>query len=222
MTEAEWLACRDPAKMLAHLGAKISNRKLRLFSCACCRRVWQYVRDERLQTALDTVEQYTDKLADDKKRLAARQGLAAFRKQHYDEHREEEIGIQVELWNASTKSMRSVIDKCGVGAAAAFAWAAVGDFDNRQRAERTAQTALVRDIFGNPFRKVKCKKAWLTSDVVALARGIYDERAFDRMPILADALQDAGCDSEDMLSHCRMPSDHVRGCWVVDLVLGKS
>ena len=64
--------------------------------------------------------------------------------------------------------------------------------------------------------------AWLTSDVVALARGIYDERTFDRMPILADALQDAGCDSADILNHCRGAGPHVRGCWVVDLVLGKA
>ena len=63
--------------------------------------------------------------------------------------------------------------------------------------------------------------AWLTSTVVALARSIYDERAFDRLPILADALQDAGCDSDDVLAHLRDPQEHVRGCWALDLVLGK-
>ena len=83
------------------------------------------------------------------------------------------------------------------------------------------QLALLRAIFGNPFRPVAVDPAWPTSDVVALAKGIYEERAFDRMPILADALQDAGCDNEDILSHCRGPGPHVRGCWVVDLVLGK-
>jgi hypothetical protein len=81
---------------------------------------------------------------------------------------------------------------------------------------------LLRDVFGNPFRPVSLDRARLTSDVVALARGIYDERAFDRMPILADALQDAGCTNEDVLAHCREPGEHVRGCWVVDLVLGKA
>jgi hypothetical protein len=81
---------------------------------------------------------------------------------------------------------------------------------------------LLRDIFGNPFRPVEFDAAWRTSTVVALAEGIYAERAFDRMPILADALQDAGCDNEDVLSHCRDTSlTHVRGCWVVDLMLGK-
>jgi hypothetical protein len=63
---------------------------------------------------------------------------------------------------------------------------------------------------------------WRTSDVLTLARGIYDERAFDRMPILADALQDAGCTNDDILSHCRDTTPHARGCWVVDLVLGKA
>ncbi|MBN9119184.1 MAG: hypothetical protein J0I06_08490 [Planctomycetes bacterium] len=77
-------------------------------------------------------------------------------------------------------------------------------------------------MFGNPFRPVACDPAWLTSDVVALARGIYEEKTFDRMPILADALQDIGCTNEDVLSHCRATNQvHVRGCWVVDLLLGK-
>jgi hypothetical protein len=88
--------------------------------------------------------------------------------------------------------------------------------------ELADQTALLRDIFGNPFRPVAVDPAWLTSDVLALAKGIYEDRAFDRMPILADALQEAGCDSDDILNHCRGPGPHARGCWVVDLILGKS
>jgi hypothetical protein len=86
----------------------------------------------------------------------------------------------------------------------------------------TEQIALLRDLFGNPFRPVALDSAWLTSDVLALARGIYEEKAFDRMPILADALQDAGCDNDTVLSHCRTEQMHVRGCWVLDLVLGKA
>ncbi|MBX3398315.1 MAG: hypothetical protein KF873_06205 [Gemmataceae bacterium] len=80
----------------------------------------------------------------------------------------------------------------------------------------------MRDIFGNPFRPVAVDPAWLTSTAVAIAQGIYDDRAFDRLPILADALQDAGCENADILAHCRSEGPHVRGCWVVDLVLGKS
>ncbi|MBN9121064.1 MAG: hypothetical protein J0I06_18250 [Planctomycetes bacterium] len=77
-------------------------------------------------------------------------------------------------------------------------------------------------MFGNPFRPVAFDPAWLTSTVIALAAGIYEDKAFDRMPILADALQDAGCDSTDILNHCRGSGPHVRGCWVVDLILGIS
>ena len=87
--------------------------------------------------------------------------------------------------------------------------------------ERIAQCDLIRDIFGNPFRPVTVDPRWQTETVVALATGIYAERAFDRMPILADALEDAGCDHADILTHCRGDGPHVRGCWVVDLVLGK-
>ena len=82
-------------------------------------------------------------------------------------------------------------------------------------------STILRDIFGNPFRPVAFDPAWRTSTAVGLAEAIYDERAFDRLPILADALQDAGCEDADILGHCRGDGPHVRGCWVVDLVLGK-
>jgi hypothetical protein len=93
--------------------------------------------------------------------------------------------------------------------------------DAARSQEVVAQAHLIRCILGNPFRPVALESTWRTSTVVALAQGIYDERAFDRMPILADALQDAGCDNDDVLTHCRGPGPHARGCWVVDLVLGK-
>jgi hypothetical protein len=89
------------------------------------------------------------------------------------------------------------------------------------KAEAEAQCDLLREVFGNPFRPVTIDPNWLTSDVLALATGIYDERAFDRMPILHDALLDAGCTSEEVLAHCRQPDGHCRGCWVIDLLLGK-
>jgi hypothetical protein len=81
---------------------------------------------------------------------------------------------------------------------------------------------LFRDIVGNPFRPVAFDPHWRSETAVALAAGIYAERAFDRLPILADALEEAGCDHPDVLAHCRGPGPHARGCWVVDLVLGKS
>ncbi|WP_246523698.1 hypothetical protein [Gemmata palustris] len=83
------------------------------------------------------------------------------------------------------------------------------------------QCSAIRDIFGNPFRPVVFSPYWRTDTAVSLARQMYESRDFSAMPILADALQDAGCDNDDVLSHCRAPGEHVRGCWVVDLVLGR-
>jgi hypothetical protein len=80
---------------------------------------------------------------------------------------------------------------------------------------------LLRDVFGNPFRPVALDPRWRTPTAIALARAIYEGRAFDRLPILADALQEAGCEEADVLGHCRSDGPHVRGCWVADLVLGK-
>jgi hypothetical protein len=88
--------------------------------------------------------------------------------------------------------------------------------------ERAAQAHLLRDIFGNPFGPVRVDPSWATATVTDLATTIYEERAFDRMPILADALEEAGCDNAAILSHCRGPGPHVRGCWVVDLVTGRA
>ena len=90
--------------------------------------------------------------------------------------------------------------------------------------ELTRQACLLRDIIGNPFRHSSRTSTWLKWNdgaVPMIAQGIYADRAFDRLPILADALEDAGCDNADILAHCRGPGPHVRGCWVVDLILGK-
>ncbi len=87
--------------------------------------------------------------------------------------------------------------------------------------EKAAQADIIRDIFGNPFRPVVISPDWRTATATAIARQMYESRDFGAMPILADALQDAGCNDEDILDHCRGNGPHVRGCWVVDLVLGK-
>ena len=99
----------------------------------------------------------------------------------------------------------------------------VRHYDGEERAaeERKVQAALVRDIFGDSFPPPAFDPSWQTPDVAAIARGIYEDRSFDRMPILADALEEAGCDNPAILGHCRGPGPHVRGCWALDLVLGK-
>ena len=95
------------------------------------------------------------------------------------------------------------------------------EYTDARAAERRKQCVMLRDIFGNPFRPATIHPLWLTHTVRMLAEGIYADRAFDRLPILADALQDAGCENWDILNHCRGEGPHVRGCWVVDQVLNK-
>ena len=88
-------------------------------------------------------------------------------------------------------------------------------------AEEAVHASLLRDIFGNPFRSTTLEPSLLTPEIVALARTIYEQRALSRIPDLADALEAAGCMDAEVLGHLREPGPHVKGCWVVDLVLGK-
>jgi hypothetical protein len=94
----------------------------------------------------------------------------------------------------------------------------------RGNATRDVRKALLRDVFGNPFRPEAIETSWLTwqnHTITKLAQSIYDDRSFEQLPILADALEEAGCANPLILDHCRQPGLHVRGCWVVDCLLGK-
>ncbi len=95
-----------------------------------------------------------------------------------------------------------------------------GDTNHCDASAMRSRAALLRCIVGNPFRPEAGDPAWMTPSVAALARAIYDERSFGRLAELADALQEAGCDNAALLAHCRGPGEHVRGCWVVDTILG--
>jgi hypothetical protein len=228
MTEAEWLACETPDKMLwficGHPDAsklwagreKPTARKWRLLGVACCRRVWSLITEVECRRVVDVVEAYADgKVSEAELRSVAAAAVDCGYRVDHDRLRHrayaatDALGRGVGL-NATLEHSCS----CVVGHTA---WA-VGE---EQSAEMQVQSTLIRCIFGNPFRPVAVQPSWLTSDVLALASGIYAERAFDRMPILADCLQDANCLNEDILNHCRQPGEHVRGCWVVDLLLGK-
>jgi hypothetical protein len=134
--------------------------------------------------------------------------MTAYRHDHLETLRGALAAVQSAVGRAA-----EAVAPAGTEEGAAFSTA----FD----AEGEAQIPLLRDIFGNPFRPATFDPAWRTSTVVAFARQMYESRDFGAMPILADALQDAGCDSDDILNHCREPGPHLRGCWVVDLVLGK-
>jgi hypothetical protein len=152
-----------------------------------------------------------------------------------DIHRLIGAGILTEEAYRSDGDRVEVADPGGlnrVRAAAKLAEWCVGehmDFDDRMTGFFTREAeqvrwpggALIRDLFGNPFCPVTFDRRWRTSDVLGLAQAIYEDRVFERLPILADALMDAGCENEDIIAHCRSDGPHVRGCWVVDLVLGR-
>jgi hypothetical protein len=90
--------------------------------------------------------------------------------------------------------------------------------------EKARQAGLLRDVLGNPFSGVQIDPSWLrwnAGTVRKIAQSIYDAYRFGDLPVLADALEEAGCDNPDILAHCRWPGEHALGCWVVDALLGK-
>jgi hypothetical protein len=223
MKEAEWCACEDAFSMLHARREKLNNRKLRLFAVACCRRVWDRLTTERQKKAVELAERFADGeiTREQFKRsrraaLVAESGGLAADAVNYALHNDAFNAARFAAGNAAPLAVEERVTLGGVGSVLRYSGAA-------EQLERRVQAALLRCIAGARYRLPKVKPVWLTSDVLALARGIYAERAFDRMPILADALQDAGCDSAPILDHCREANPvHVRGCWVVDLVLGKA
>jgi hypothetical protein len=209
VTESEWMACSDPTPMLEFLRGKAGDRRLRLFAVACCRRIWPLLTDERSRKGVEVAEQYADGRVSDEE-LRAVSGEAA----------SVGVGFGVQFGPANAAHFAALPgrvhpDRCAMFAARAVAHAA----------EPAAQAGLIRCLWGNPFRRVAVapsRLSWNDGTVVRQAQTIYEDRAFDRLPILADALEEAGCTDAGILGHLRGPGPHVRGCWVVDLLLGKS
>ena len=203
----------------AHAIQRISDREWRLFMTACVRRVMSVFRDERTRGLVDAIEQFADRQIT--RVQYARRCKRVWRPPNPDDvwprdggpARERAVACARQaLWYAADRGTCSYAHT-----AAGWARGAVGDGESEER----AQAALLLCLFGNPFRPAAFAPGWRTADVLGLARGIYADRAFDRLPLLADALMDAGCDSDDLLAHCRDEGPHARGCWVVDLLLGK-
>ncbi|MDB5309895.1 MAG: hypothetical protein JWO38_4097 [Gemmataceae bacterium] len=218
MTEAEWVRAKDPTLMLEFLRGKVSDRKLRLFAVACCWEGKEYVRDWRRHEAIRIAELYAD-------------GLATPTELHVAFI----YGAEAPPPDNELSPAEHAADAVSCESAYLAAEEVLGhhsryDYDapyriilwwRQKKRMRVFQVRVFQDLFGNPFRPVTAAPAWQTSTAVALARQMYDSRDFGALPILADALQDAGCDHPDILAHCREPGPHFRGCWVVDLVLGK-
>lgn len=222
MKQAEWLQCREPDEMLDFLRKKVNDRKLRLFQIACCRRIWDVLPTDAHRDAVLMAEQYAEGQTTEKKRIEASKRIRTLR--------ENASQLEINASYAVFYTLEKSVFKYGstLGCTAVFALIAdkasrgnKSAYQKAFQAEEAAEADLLRCIFGNPFRRVALKAKWKTSDVVALAKQMYESREFSAMPILADALQDAECDNDTILDHCRGPGPHVRGCWVVDLILGK-
>jgi hypothetical protein len=225
VNESEWLTCTNLPPMLVFLRGKATDRKLRLFFCACGRRIWPMLTQSEYQEAVEVGERYADGQA------TSKQLQQAYRR------------VSEQYWPAALPSPDQPSpfqEKISTGHI--VVWAAIAneqllDWSTRMTPSlvrmrlmdvEPAQCCILQEIIGNPFRPVVFDPAWRTPTVTALATAAYDERSLpagtldaDRLAVLADALDDAGCTDEQILAHLREPSPHVRGCWAIDLLLGK-
>jgi hypothetical protein len=229
----------------------LTDRKLTLFACACCVRIRSLFPDESCREAVELAERYVDGAADGEKVQAIREQIGAeWFDPNYNAVDAEASNIAAEAayfctfdaeaardfrrahdwqyFDNFNNYLACVADLAAESAALAAARKRAKVQKTRQRIcdmERANQAELLRDLFGPlPFRSMSVPVSvlrWNVRIIPKLAQTIYDERAFERLPILADALEDAGFDNAEILAHCRSDSKHVRGCWVLDLILGK-
>ncbi len=220
MTEAEWMVSEDPRLMIATLANQSGVRKWRVFAIEAIARV---LANDFYYPQLEDIVQFGAAIAEDF------QAAPWSQEQQIRAELDEALWEMCETLNRLAEAVQVTIEphfltfghglRVVEAITAAYQVGVVGSNGDEQFAH---QAHLLREIFGNPFAYPFFKPKWRTTDVMLLAQGIYDAKAFDRMPILADALQDAGCDSDDILNHGRDTAlAHVRGCWVVDAVLGK-
>jgi hypothetical protein len=235
LAEDGWLRAKNPGLMLDYARKSTSHRRVRLATVGICRAAWPFMppspqrQDADCLALLDLSERYADGAVKQTELMAARRSLAG-----PDVPRGGPENRKVAaVWFASAKNPAKTCTE------AAFrllgvSWGGTNELDLPAEYLRDGyrgsgdwvaaclgMVAVIRDIFGNPLRPVAFDPRWGTSTVTTLASQMYESRDIGAMPILADALQDAGCDNTDILDHCRGDGPHVRGCWVVDLVLGK-
>jgi hypothetical protein len=221
MTEAEWDASSDPYQMLRRCRRVIryNPRKGRLFAVACCRRIWHLLDDPRSRAAVEVAARFADGQASAEQLHEAERAAGAAHADAFEVKGKRgacgewaaQFAAAADAWHAASRASN-------------FAYVTAGD-GLQPGPEHAAQAQLLRCVFGPlPFRRVTVDPSWLAwgdATAVKLAQAVYEDCAFDRLPILADALEDAGCADADVLGHLRGPGPHVRGCWALDLLLGK-
>jgi hypothetical protein len=237
MTEAEWLACEDPTKMLLFIKGHrtmrkpAKQRKQRLFAVACCRRLRPLLDDERTRRCIEVVESFADARATTEELQGAETETSEiWLKAAADDTAfacHQLCAKVVDGLHVSTSAISAVFVKQRREANKSFE-PLEGRRSGACPSEERAQCVLIRDIFGNLFRPVTIETAWITLVVLGLAQASYEQRDLpagtlqpDRLAVLADALEDAGCTDAAILSHLRSPGPHVRGCWVLDLLTGR-
>jgi hypothetical protein len=210
MTEEEWLNSTDPNQVFKHIARQPSPRTRQLFACACCRHVYWTRLPAEIQAVIEFSERYADGLATESE-LDRALRLAS----DYEESQHRERGSRL-------------FSEMPPGARAAT-WAKHAIFGQAifepNDTSRLTRSHFYREIYGNGFHAVTLDPSWLDLNhgaVRQLAQSIYQERTFADLPFLADALEEAGCSDAVILDHLRSPWPHVRGCWALDLILGKS
>lgn len=231
MDAAAWQTCTKPESMLRWLqeSGQLTERKTRLFGCACMRRVWHLLADEAAHGLLLMVESYAeDKLSLEELERAGEAMLAPHMQGLHNS-----LAGEALLPLVLKAFMCAGLAQDGGQGIVVTAARIVATSTNSPSAanqamvlERAAQATLLRDMFV-PFRKKTLAPsvlAWHDGTVVNMARTMYEERDFsvERMAGLAEALKEAGCTDEEVLAHCRAGNGHFLGCWVFDLILGKS
>jgi hypothetical protein len=249
MTEAQWLECIYPELMLTHLGERVSPRKKRLYACACVRRIWPLLDDKRLRRAVRRAERFADGQATPEEMRSALRVVSRLRERLQRVERRHPTWM-ARAARAAAQAVEAILPASGpvlqhprdlreppdvvsatrearTTARAAEALRETPEEPPRARRRRRLASLdaveLIREIFGNPFHPVTVDPAWLSwnnNTVQRMARVIYEDRRLRHLPVLADALEEAGCGHAEMLTHCRAPVEHARGCWVIDALLG--
>lgn len=213
-TEAEWDAAEHPYDMIYHRRCR-DDRKRRLLVCACVRHFQGETPDPRLRDATTFAAGWADGSFDRDQWLALRRTLRQFQKQMSDELTREAINTSRRikashcLLQREFMYFKAAIEECE--------WA-MGSHESAE------QCRLAREIFFNPFRQLHFDPAWMIWNdrlVERLAQTIYDEQRWDDLPVLGDALEEAGCRESLILDHCRQTDEHVRGCWLIDFLTGR-
>jgi hypothetical protein len=224
VTEADWMGGTEPLPLLRTLGEGPDPRKLRLFACACVRRWQTLFPDPSCRAVLQLSERFAERRAS-RQHLAQAHNLAVEIERRVRDawiaqptHMPAVQVVHALLATTARSAMTAAIETVtAVGQAAVLS--------GRGERERTALADLVREVFGNPFRSPAFAPDWLRwngGTVVRLARDIVASRNFADLPVLADALEEAGCADGAVLHHCRSPREHALGCWVLDALLGEA